>query len=143
MPVPGEGLQRRIVRGLLRLAALILLVGLPTAAQSPGVSRSMPMPPHPAAPDDGRDFDPRIEAKRMAMLNVIRQKSMITDAEKLLRLARELNDDGAGGGTALSPSDRIHKAAEIEKLAKNVKDKMTYVAGGGPDPNAGFTIQIR
>lgn len=67
------------------------------------------------------------------MLNVVRRKSMITDAEKLLRLAKELSDDATAGGTILAPAVRVHKAAEIEKLAKNVKEKMTYVVGDTPD----------
>lgn len=141
IPYPEAPQSRtRISSRLLHIAALIPLLGLSIAAQSPGTPRTMSLPRQPGISDDN-SFDQRIEARRIAMLNVIRQKSMITDAEKLLQLAKELNDDASGGHT-LSPSDRIHKAGEIEKLAKNVKEKMTYVAGSGPTPSPNFTIQM-
>jgi hypothetical protein len=135
--------QRRAGRGLLRFSLVVLCVGLPTAAQSPSVPRGSPFPPQPAISDDASGLDQHMEAKRLAMLNASRQKSMISDAEKLLHLAKELNDDAAGVGASLSPSDRIRKAAEIEKLAKNVKEKMTYVAGSSPESNAAYSILVR
>jgi len=117
------------------LAAMLLCA--PLAAQSPIVP-----PPATGAGISGQDesapgVDARMQAKRIAQLNVIRQKAMVSDVEKLVHLAKELNDDASSGGTTLSPGERLHKAAEIEKLAKEVKEKMTYAVGtpteiGGP-----------
>jgi hypothetical protein len=66
-----------------------------------------------------------MEARRIKALNQLRHKAMVDDASKLLLLARELNDDPG----SLSPAERLRKAAEIEKLAKSVKDKMSYTVG--------------
>ena len=126
-----------------RLGVFVLLLALPIAAQLPAPPRPSPgqiqFNPATADPNNTGNFDPRIEARRLAMLNALRQKSKKTDADKLLQLATELNDDAAGGGNTLTPAERIRKAAEIEKLAKNVKAKMTYVEGNPPDPT-GFTV---
>jgi hypothetical protein len=95
------------------------------------------------ANDSDSGLDTRMETKRIAQLNSARQKSMVSDAERLLQLARELNDDADSGGTRLSSAERLHKAAEIEKLAKDVKTKMVF-AIGAPDPFSGpFTTWQR
>lgn len=62
--------------------------------------------------------------KRLRALNEDRQKSMVADTNKLLRLVNELNEEIAQNSpNALTP-DEIHKLSEIEKLARHVKDKM-------------------
>jgi hypothetical protein len=115
------------------MLAILLLLGLPVAAQSPGTSAQ-------DAQDGGiirrgldnsgaAGIDARMEARRIAALNLQRQHQMVSDADKLLKLARELNADSDAGGTILSQAERMQKAAEIEKLAKNVKDKMTFAIG--------------
>jgi hypothetical protein len=130
--------------GQRRILALFLLLGLPMAAQSPGAPTGMrpaqsQINPHVSDPmDSNANFGGRIEARRIAQLNLIRQRSMVSDAEKLLQLAQELNADADASGTILSPAERVHKASEIEKLAKNVKEKMTY-AIGAPEEMAGPT----
>jgi hypothetical protein len=86
--------------------------------------------------------DARMEARRFTALNQMRQKSMKSDAEKLLRLAQELNDDAGGSGT-LSSAERMRKAAEIEKLAKGVKEKMTYAIGAPTEIPGPFAIYQR
>jgi hypothetical protein len=127
--VATPGAARRL--GSRRWLFLILVLGLPVAAQSPG------MPPRAQTPGGGRTtdggasdpdsgFDSRMEAKRIAALNSVRQKSMVSDADKLLQLARQLQDDADAGGTKMSGAERLHKAAEIEKLAKDVKSKMIF-----------------
>jgi hypothetical protein len=69
------------------------------------------------------------EVRRMRALNVARQKAMVADAEKLLALARDLNAGIGADGAPLSASQRMRMAADIEKLAHSVKEKMSYVAG--------------
>jgi hypothetical protein len=109
---------------------IALLLVLPLTAQGPGV----PIPQYAGRQTPGRDDSPpgietRMEAKRIAQLNQIRHKAMVSDAEKLLRLAHELNEDANTSGAGLSQAERMHKAAEIERLAKGVKEKMTYAVG--------------
>ena len=78
--------------------------------------------------------------KMMAALNAQRQKNMVSDSNKLLRLAMELNAELARGDSGLSPSEQMHKVAEIEKLARNVKDKMAYTMGSSPDPETSVVL---
>ena len=75
---------------------------------------------------------------RMRLLNVARQKAMVSDADKLLALARELNAGIGLDGTALSVGQRVKMAADIEKLARSIKEKMGYVAGGPSAPHGPF-----
>ena len=71
-----------------------------------------------------------MQAKRIKALNQLRHRALVDDAAKLLVLAKQLNDESA----SLSPMERVHKAAEIEKLAKSVKDKMSYAVGNESRP---------
>jgi hypothetical protein len=117
-----------------RALAIILLFWLPGAAQSPGPPMQMPDGMNPRNADQSMSFpDVNMESKRVQMLNVMRQKAMVTDAEKLLRLAREINADLNANSATMSPATRMQKMDEIEKLARNVKEKMTYAVGHAPD----------
>jgi len=69
--------------------------------------------------------------RRTNALNVERQKEMVSDTNKLLKLARELNAEIATNNSGEWTDDQLRKVAEIEKLAKNVKDRM---ANGVPQP---------
>lgn len=131
----AAGDRARIFRAWLRvvprLLAAALLLCLSVAAQSPGVPQpgldhGQSSTRFPAQSQDEPQVAPEIEAKRIKALNQMRQKAMVDDAARLLALARELNDDAAN----LSPGDRLRKAGEIEKLAKSVKEKMSFSVGG-------------
>ena len=118
--------------------ALALFLVLPLAAQSPvlpGPESRGHFGKQQSQSDSDTGFDGRIEAKRITQLNLMRQRALVSDANKLLRLAQELNDD-ANAAMAMSPGDRMRKAAEIEHLAKEVKEKMTYAIGAPADPSA-------
>lgn len=94
------------------------------------------MPPPHRLPGDASPFpgqDPGVDEKRLRMLNAERQKSIISETNKLLKLAQELNRETAGGDAAPPAGDELRKLAEIEKLAHNVKEKMSYTIGG-PSP---------
>ena len=73
------------------------------------------------------------------MLNAERQKSLISDADKLLKLAKELNDEVAGSDSSSMSDEELRKVAEIGKLAKSVKEKMSYSMGGYPGLNTPLT----
>ncbi len=78
------------------------------------------------------DAGPVTEDRRMDALNADRHKSMVSDAAKLLRLARELEQDvAASTPDGLTPQE-MRRLAEIEKLARNVKEKMARSFGGSP-----------
>lgn len=129
---------RRSRLGLYCVLGLTLLLGIPSAGQSPfsqypssnGAGRlgqrypdsSGNFPPDPNSPDQ----------KRMRLLNAERQKSLLSDVDKLLKLAKELNDEVAGSDSSPMSDEQMRKVAEIGKLAKSVKEKMSYSVGGYP-----------
>ena len=111
-----------------------LLPALPGGAQSGG----QPYPlPHLAAPQDldqpfppvDRD-DPAMEQRRLSQLNVARQKSIVNDTNKLLKLVAELNAEVKGSNRNSLTKGQLHKVAEIEKLAHKVKENMSIGVAG-------------
>jgi hypothetical protein len=115
-------------RQALWLAAVLALPGgaqnIPQQPRTP-----MPQPIGQKVGDNnldeyGGDFSQQEE--RMRALNRERQKSLVSDTNKLLKLATELDMEiKSAGGESLNSSE-MRKLATIEKLAHNVKDKMTY-----------------
>lgn len=88
----------------------------------------------PALPDDpsltmstqeGRE----LIAKRIKALNTMRQQDLVSDTDKLLKLAQELD---TADGTKMSTAERVKKLAQIEKLAKRVREKMSYAQWFAP-----------
>jgi hypothetical protein len=75
---------------------------------------------------------PAWDAKRLKALNEDRHKSMVSDTQKLLKLARELDAEIASNPTGKLTSEELHKVAAIEKLAHSVKSKMAQTFTGGP-----------
>ena len=126
---------RSLARKAERALALLLLVVTALACRAQVSLGNGGLDPSPTIPQfAGRTTtndreDMTQEMRRMHLLNAARQKSMISDAEKLLVLARELNAGVGAGGNALSAGQRMKMAADIEKLAHNVKEKMSYVPG--------------
>jgi hypothetical protein len=78
------------------------------------------------SPDDP---DPAMLERRMRALNNERQKQLVADTDKLLKLARELNEEVAKTNTDSLTPDELHKIADIEKLARNVRQRMTESVG--------------
>jgi len=68
-------------------------------------------------------FDVVLAEKRTRALNSERQKQMVADANKLLKLAKELNDEVATASTSSLTSDQLRKIGEIEKLARSVRER--------------------
>jgi hypothetical protein len=113
------------------LMALTLMLVWPSPAQSqeaaqgsPHVSQRNPMSDLSMVGEQEKQ-----QHKLSVLLNAQRQKSMMSDADKLLRLARELNAELSSGDSPMSTSQQARKVAEIEKLAHNVREKMSYAAG--------------
>jgi len=82
----------------------------------------------PTDPTSSGDYDLTLERRQIA-LNIERQKEMVSDTNKLLRLARELNEEVAANNSSGLTEDQIHKIAQIEKLARSVKEKMADGTG--------------
>jgi hypothetical protein len=136
--VPG----RRSVSKMPRCFATAFLCVLPILAQSPGAPTPLtgvPGQPGPRFPRDqsSNPSNPAtVDQNRIKSLNRLRQKAIVDDTTKLLMLARELNAQGS----IMSSAERVHKAAEIEKLAKSVKEKMSYAVGDTPSAPSSFTV---
>jgi hypothetical protein len=90
------------------------------------------------------DYDPVMAERRVRVLNAERQKQMVADATKLLKLAKELNDEIAAANSGAFTPDQLHKIGEIEKLARNVKERMTAGVGQAPSmispPNLAYPV---
>jgi hypothetical protein len=82
------------------------------------------------------DPDPVMAERRALALNVQRQKQMVADSDKLLKLAMELNQEVAKANNGALNGDEMHKIAEIEKLAHNVKERMVNGIGQPAGPMA-------
>ena len=78
------------------------------------------------------ETDPSLGEKRLHALNADRHKSMVSDTDKLLKLARQLDAEIASNPPDELTPEELHKVGEIEKLAHNVKAKMAQSFGGGP-----------
>jgi hypothetical protein len=137
-----EFLNYRPIRRF-RLAAIIALclaLVLPlrgSAQNAPGSVPHTPFQQPIGQPVGGGLSDipngsPIDDEKLLRALNADRQKSLVSDTNKLLKLVNELNAEVARTNPeSLTPS-QLHKVAEIEKLAHNVKDKMSTSVRGSP-----------
>jgi hypothetical protein len=126
--------ERRAIRFAL---GLVLILAMPVAGQSPysqfpstnngKLGRNYP--------DTNSQFgaDPNADPRRIRMLNSERQKELVSDTQKLLQLARELNAEVSDANAAAMTDAQLRKVAEIAKLARSVKEKMTFSLGGYPN----------
>ena len=93
--------------------------------------------------DDTGNDDPVQQEKRLRALNAERQKSLVADTNKLLRLAQELqNEIDRTSPDSLTPA-QLHKVADIEKLAHSIKEKMSTSVRGAPEIRMPFPPTIR
>jgi hypothetical protein len=69
-------------------------------------------------------FDSILVERRMKMLNNERRKSLVSDSDRLLKLATELNNEIAHSNSGSLTPEQLRKVADIEKLAHGVRDKM-------------------
>jgi hypothetical protein len=128
---------------------LALLLALPGGAQNP--------PPQPLGgfgqQTDRHSDDPLAERgvrrypaedeMRLRALNVLRQKSLVEDTNKLLKLAAELNAEVSSAHPDALTSEQLHKLAAIEKLARSVKEKMSAPVLGIPAFSEPFSPSLR
>jgi hypothetical protein len=134
-------------RSVLRAAlGVTLVLGIPVVGQSgypqfPSTTGNGKLGQH--YPDSAGPFGDDSNSpdkKRIRMLNAERQKALISDTEKLLKLARELNDEVTGSDSTSLSDAQLRKVAEIGKLAHSVKEKMSYSVGGFPGGSTPLTI---
>jgi hypothetical protein len=118
-----------------------------TLALSPGlnVSSQQASSPPPSQPSLGNarsgspdhlfqfgESDPETQRKRQRLLNTERQKELVSDTARLLKLAQELNQEVSSSESPTMSPDQVRKVSEIGKLARSVRQKMTFGLGGDP-----------
>ncbi len=138
----------KMARTLRRAFVLVVAMALMGSALSgaPASQQTNPyqMGQRPPSPfDRPDDMKPTLTQSQLQAINAERQKSMVSDTEKLLKLARELNAEVAAGTANSLTAGQLRKVAEIEKLAHNVKKKMAYSVGGGPVAPDPFARPLR
>ena len=101
--------------GILYFLTLVFSIGA-LGQQGP------PFPPR-ETPAESRD-DAHLRHDREKAMNQKRQEDLKRDTERLLQLATELKEDVDKTNENVLSLDVIKKADEIEKLAKNVRDRM-------------------
>ena len=125
---------------------LALVLALPGGAQnrpSQGPPTKVTQQPVPTADSkytiqqapfsaDMSNVDPIQQERWLRMQNIERQKEMVTDTNKLLKLARELNAEISGSNPDSHTPAQLRKVGEIEKLAHSVKEKMSTSIQGTP-----------
>lgn len=127
--LPSAISGRRAMPGTRPALVCALLLCLPGGAQVPYTPHAQSFPkPQPGVFDSSAD--PAIQAKQLIALNRDRQKALVSDADKILRLATELDMQvKTDNPDSLTPF-QLRQLVEIEKLAHNVKDKMSFSVYG-------------
>jgi hypothetical protein len=109
---------------------IAMILAAPSFAQTRGTSPSLPTLPSGAPVNTRQDYDipkndPEEEQRRLRALNAQRQKRVVSDANKLLKLTTELNLEIANATSdSLTPA-QLRKLAAIEKLARDLKQNMS------------------
>jgi hypothetical protein len=83
-----------------------------------------PRPPFGEPPNPTDPMERQRQEKMEKARNNDRQKQLEKDTDKLLALAKELKEEVGKSNADTLSVDVVKKAAEIEKLAKSVKDRM-------------------
>ena len=110
----------RFVVAALSLLGTSLGSGVQLQTQSPQPGARHPI----AGADDDNVFQQQQQKEMAKQANLQRQQEIKKDAEKLLELATELKQSVDKSNENTLSLDVVKKAEQIEKLAKNVKEKM-------------------
>ena len=145
---PGKGRSARAMHlAIVLFAAIVLLPALSARAQDasqqgvPDMGQNTPIAGHSTRhgttnPTQIDDENPYRDAIREAQLKAARQKALIDDTNKLLKLAAQLNDEIGGTETNPIDKDQLRKVAQIQKLAHSVEQNMKFsltLKPSGPD----------
>jgi hypothetical protein len=86
---------------------------------------AQPVNPNASGIDDRSEPDPADAARRIRALNEMRQKALVSDTNKLLKLASEFEAETHKANSDSLTPEQLHKLATIEKLARSIKEKMS------------------
>ncbi len=120
--------------GVLRLILVVTLIGGAKCSAPAGqipVQDQVNQRSQSQFGDMGND-DPILVEKQLRALNEERQKNIVSDAAKLLKMVKVLNSELESGNPASFTPEQLREISEIEKLAHSVKEKMSFAIGGEP-----------
>lgn len=80
----------------------------------------------------GGNGTPEMQLRRLRALNADRQKSLVSDTDKLLKLTAELNAQVNGAHPANLTTSQLHMVEQIGKLARSIREKMSTPVGVPP-----------
>jgi hypothetical protein len=130
----AAGRPRDVVRPALWLAVLL---ALPCGGQDAAMPNGGQAPMHTLHAsqdmDEGSQSNPIVEERRLRQLNAAQHKAMVADTDRLLKLVNELNAEISRTNPSSLSGEQRRKVAEIEKLARGVKDKMRISVRGTPN----------
>ncbi len=106
------------------IALLVLLAAALGAAQVDTTPPTDARPPNPNVRRHPDEQQIHMQQDQLKKLNSDRQKAIKKDTDKLLQLATELKQYVDKTNDNTLSLDVVKKAGEIEKLAKDVKEKM-------------------
>lgn len=132
--------SRRRLAGiaLVLLSVFVLAPGLNTARQSSAAAQTNSrriLLPDPFGPDRNDPMNspaPAMQARGYKTLNARRQQSMVEDSNKLLNLTAQLSAEVTATHPRGLTADQLSRLAEIEKLARSIRDKMSIAVGPNP-----------
>jgi hypothetical protein len=109
---------------------IALLLAAPAGAQTRGTSPSLPTLPSGVPVNSRQDYDipktdPSEEQRRLRALNAQRQKRIVSDASKLLKLTTEFNLEITHATSDSLTQAQLRKVAVIEKLAHDLRENMS------------------
>lgn len=87
-------------------------------------------PMSPTFPGDNGNLE--MQTKRLEALNALRQKSLVSDTNKLVKIAAQLNAEINGAHPHSLTPEQYRMVAEIEKLAHSIREKMVTPVNGIP-----------
>jgi hypothetical protein len=127
------GLRLALFAGMVCLAVQSPLTAQNLPGSIPRNPMGQPNPQSPAGRLGGVPLDdPLDNEKAYRATNADRQKSIVSDTDKLMKLVSQLDAEVARSGAEKLSSAQLRKMAEIEKLAHDVKVKMSTSVSGPP-----------
>jgi hypothetical protein len=143
------GLNSRTTHLRRQAFCLALVLALPGGAQNVPSSPTNPqhgpfIQPNGQRAGDSQNGmgpgDPAEQESRLRALNLQRQKTLVSDTNKLLALANEYDAEVKGSASETLTPAQLRKLAAIEKLARSVKEKMSYTLRGPVYQDPPFAI---
>ncbi|HUY82272.1 MAG TPA: hypothetical protein VMU92_11165 [Acidobacteriaceae bacterium] len=120
---------RAVISSSTLILLLVLVSSALPAAHAQQVAPNMPpqrtvVPTMTQTVPDNDVLSRRMNEKMAIARNNERQKAIISQSAQLLALAKKLNADASRSNANQLSVTVVKEAAEIEKLAKSIKDKM-------------------